>query len=161
MSQGGVSQYRAGTLPRDSIARALKVGTLIVGSVEPEQDSIRVTVRMLDDASVELDRATFKKPAKDLVALSDSLSEEVALLIRRRLGKTVELSRTRAGTKNTDAWSRYQRGVLARGKADSLFQAGDTTKSIYAYVMADCLAEIAATIDPAWSNPIVFRDGSS
>ena len=37
VSQGGVAQYRAGTVARDSIARALKVGTLVTGSLEPAE----------------------------------------------------------------------------------------------------------------------------
>jgi eukaryotic-like serine/threonine-protein kinase len=157
VSQGGVAQYRAGNVARDSIARALKVGTLVVGSVEPEQDSIRVSVRVLDDAGIELDRTTFKKPRKALVALANSLSEEAALLIRKRIGKAVQVSRTRASTKNSDAWEKYQRGVLAREQADSLFQAGDSAKSIRAYLKADSFAVMAENLDPRWPDPSVLR----
>jgi serine/threonine-protein kinase len=157
VSPGGVAQYRGTSVSRDSIARALQVGTLVVGSVEPENDSIRVTVRLLDDAGIELEKATFKKPAKDLVALSDSLSQQVALQIRRRIGEEVQLSRTRAGTRSTDAWSKYQRAVQARGRGDSLFKAGDADGFAREYRVADSMAALSETLDARWTDPIVLR----
>jgi serine/threonine-protein kinase len=157
VSRGGVAQYRGSSVSRDSIARALQVGTIVAGSVEPENDSIRVTVRLLDDAGIEMDKATFKKPAKDLIALSDSLAHQAALQIRRRLGEEVQLSRTRAGTRNTDAWSKYQRAVQARGRGDSLYRTGDADGFAREYLAADSLASSAATLDPAWPDPIVLR----
>jgi len=157
VSRGGVAQYRGGSVSRDSIARALQVGTLVAGSVEPENDSIRVTLRLLDDAGIEMDKATFKKPAKDLIGLSDSLAQQVALQIRRRIGEEVQLSRTRAGTRSTDAWSKYQRAVQARGRGDSLYDAGDADGFSREYGVADSTAALAEALDPAWSEPIVLR----
>ena len=157
VSRGGVAQYRGSSVSRDSIARALQVGTVVVGSVEPENDSIRVTLRLLDDAGIELDKATFKKPAKDLISLSDSLAQQVALQIRRRIGEEVQLSRTRAGTRNTDAWSKYQRAAQARGRGDSLFKAGDADGFSREYLAADSIAELSEKLDPTWTDPIVLR----
>jgi serine/threonine-protein kinase len=142
---------------RDSIARALRVGTLVVGSVEPERDSIWVTARLCDDAGVELDRVTVKKQARDLIALSDSLSDEVALLIRKRLGRAIELDRTRTVARNTDAWERYQRALLARDKGDSLFKAGNAAGSTHLYLVADSFAALAERLDPQWPDPSVLR----
>ena len=157
ISRGGVAQYRGGAVSRDSIARALRVGTLVMGSVEPENDSLRVTLRLLDDAGTEMDRATFKKSGKDLIALSDSLSEEAAVLIRKRIGEAVQLSRTRAGTQNTDAWATYQRAVNARSRGDSLFQADDMAGFAREYTAADSFAALAERLDPKWTDPVVLR----
>ncbi len=157
ISKGGVAPYRGGVVSKDSIARALQVGTLVMGSVEPENDSIQVTVRLLDDAGIELDKATFKKPTKDLIALSDSLSQEAALLIRKRIGEAVQLSRTRAATQNTDAWSRYQRALQARGRGDSLYQASDASGFTREYLAADSLAAAAEALDSKWTDPVVLR----
>ncbi len=157
VSQGGVAQYRETTVARDSIARALKVGTLVGGSVEPEHDSIWVTVRLFDDAGVELDRATVKKQARDLIALSDSLSDEVALLVRKRLGRAVELGRTRTEARNTDAWEKYQRALLARNKGDSLHKAGNIAGSSRLYLVGDSVAAIAELLDPQWPDPSILR----
>lgn len=157
VSRGGVALYRGSTVSRDSIARALQVGTIVAGSIEPENDSIRVTLRLLDDAGIEMEKATFKKPAKDLIALSDSLAQQVAVQIRRRIGEEVQLSRTRAGTRNTDAWSKYQRAVQARSRGDSLYRAGDTDGFTREYLAADSLGGSAETLDPTWTDPIVLR----
>ncbi|TFG42326.1 MAG: hypothetical protein E4H41_11085, partial [Gemmatimonadales bacterium] len=75
VSRGGVEPYQRSSIARDSIARALRVGTLVMGSVEPERDSLRVTVRILDDGGIELGKATFVKSGSDLIALSDTLSQ--------------------------------------------------------------------------------------
>jgi TolB-like protein len=157
VSRGGVAPYRGGGVSRDSIARALRVGTMVMGSVEPENDSIRVTVRLLDDAGTEMDRATFKKSGKDLIALSDSLAQEAAVLIRKRIGEAVQLSRTRAGTQNTDAWATYQRAVNAYTRGDSLFQANDMAGFAREYAAADSFATIAASLDQKWAEPVVLR----
>jgi serine/threonine-protein kinase len=157
VSKGGVAPYRGGTVARDSIARALKVGTLVTGSVEPQTDSIQVTVRILDDAGTELDRATFRRPARDLISLSDSLSQEAALLIRRRIGAEVQLSRTRAGTQNTDAWAMFQRALQSQNRGDSLYGVGDAAGFAREYTIADSLAGVAESLDPKWTDPIVLR----
>jgi len=157
VSRGGVAPYRGGTVSRDSIARALRVGTVVMGSVEPENDSLRVTVRLLDDAGTEMDRATFKKAGTDLLALSDSLSQEAAVLIRKRIGEAVQLSRTRAGTQNTDAWATYQRALNAYNRGDSLFQANDMAGFSREYAVADSFATLAAGLDPKWTDPVILR----
>jgi len=157
VSKGGVVDYRGGSVARDSIARALQVGTLVIGSVEQEQDSIRVTVRMLDDAGTELDKATFKKPANDLIALSDSLSQEAAVLIRHRIGVEAQLRKTRLGTRSTEAWAMYQRALQARRRGDSLYKAGDAEGWVRSFRTADSTAELASRLDPKWPDPFVLR----
>jgi serine/threonine-protein kinase len=157
VSKGGVEPYRGGTVSRDSIARALRVGTLVMGSVEPEQDSIRVTVRMLDDAGTELDKATFKKAGTDLISLSDSLAQQAAALIRRRIGIEAQLRRTRLGTQSTEAWAMYQRALQARRRGDSLYKAGDSEGWVQNYRAADSTAGLAGRLDGKWPDPLVLR----
>jgi eukaryotic-like serine/threonine-protein kinase len=157
VSRGGVAGYRGGSVTRDSMARAFHVGTLVIGAVEREADSIRVTVRLLDDGGIELDRASFKKAASDLVGLADSLPSETARLIRLRLGRTVSLSRTRAGTRNTEAWASYQRALGARAIGDSLFRAHDQARYDREYTVADSLATLAARLDAKWVHPVILR----
>jgi TolB-like protein len=157
VSRAGVAQFRSGSVPKDSIARALRVGTLVTGSVEAESDSLRVTVRMLDDAGVELDRTTFKKSGKDLIGLADSLAQEAAILIRKRIGVEAQLSRTRAGASSTDAWATYQRAEQRRDRGDSLYKAGDAAGFEREYATADSLAGLAEKLDPKWPDPIVLR----
>ena len=67
VSRNGVAQFRDGTVSRDSIARALDVGTLIEGTVEPVGDRLRVAVRFADgNSGVDFERAAFELPAGDV-----------------------------------------------------------------------------------------------
>jgi serine/threonine-protein kinase len=157
ISKAGVREYRGRAVDKDSIARALRVGTIVTGSVEPENDSIRATIRLFDDAGVEIERATFKKSGKDLIALSDSLAQEAGVLIRKWIGTEVQLSRTRAGTQNTGSWAMYQHALLARYRGDSLYEVGDAAGFSRAYSVADSLAAVAERLDPQWPDPIVLR----
>jgi serine/threonine-protein kinase len=157
VSPGGVAQFRGAQIPRDSVARALQVGTLVQGSVDEEGDKVRVTLRMLDDGGVELDKVSFTGAGKDVATLSDSLAQEAATLIRKRVGEEAQLSRTRAGTRSTDAWTMLQRAVQRRTRGDSLSRAGNAEGFQQEYHAADSLAALAEGFDPKWIAPIVLR----
>ena len=158
ISRNGVGQYRGGTVGPDSIARALKVGTVVTGTVEPERDSVRVSIRVLDDAGNEFGRTTFKEDAKNLAGLSASLAEQAALQIRKRIGEEVQVTQTRAATENAEAWALYQRAEGARRRGDSLAQAGDVGESfVRQFNAADSLAAAAEARDSKWIDPVVLR----
>jgi len=157
VSKGGVEPFQGSGIARDSIARALQVGTLVMGSIEPERDSLRVTVRILDDGGIELGNASFVRSGNDLVALSDTLSQQAANLIRRRVGIEAQMRRTRLGTQSTEAWSRYQRALQARRRGDSLYKAGNAAAYEDQYAAADSLASLAEQLDPRWPDPAVLR----
>ena len=157
VSKGGVAPFRGTTISSDSMARALRVGTLVRGRVEPENDSLRVTIWMLDDAGIERDRATFKKGGKDFIALSDSLAQQAAALIRRRVGVEAQLTRTRAATRNAEAWAMYQRALQRRSRGDSLYRSGDAVGFAREYTAADSVAELSEKLDLRWTTPIVLR----
>ena len=157
VSKGGVAPFREARVTRDSIARALQVGTLVSGSVEPELDSIRVTVRLFNDAATEIAKTTFLKSAKDVAGLTQSVGDEAARQIQRWIGQEVQLVRTRAATRSTDAWVLYQRAVQARDRGDSLAEAGNDAGFTGAYRAADSLATAAATLDARWAAPLLLR----
>jgi TolB-like protein len=157
VSRAGVAQYRGTTVASDSLARALRVGTVVTGSVEPENDSVRVSVRVLDDAGNEFGRATFKRGAKDLIALSDELAQEAAGQIRKRIGEEVQVIQTRAGTQNPNAWALFQRAQQARRRGDSLALAGNGAGFTREFLAADSLAAKTEALDPNWTDPIVLR----
>ena len=84
MTSRAVSTYRGTDVSRDSIARALEVGSLIEGSVEPVGDRIRVIARLVDgNSGADVQAASFELPAGQLLAALDSLGRETARLLRR------------------------------------------------------------------------------
>jgi TolB-like protein/tRNA A-37 threonylcarbamoyl transferase component Bud32 len=158
ISRNGVAQYRGSTVGPDSIARALQVGTIVTGTVEPADDSVRVSVRVFDDAGNEFGRTTFKEDAKNLAGLTASLAQQAAEQIRKRIGEEVQVTQSRAATENTEAWALYQRAEGARRRGDSVAQAGDVGPSfVRQFQTADSLAAMAEARDPKWIDPIVLR----
>jgi TolB-like protein len=161
ISSNGVAQYRSDSVPREAIAKALKVGTLVEGDVEKGGGRLRVTVRLIDGASgADFQRASFEEPAGNLLAIRDTLAQRVAGLIRERLGSEIRIREQRAGTRSPDAWALVQRAEQAHKQADSLIAAGDSAEAISkAFNRADTLLAQAASLDPHWAQPVVLRGG--
>ena len=155
VSATGVEPYRQSALPRDSIARALSVGTLVLGDLEQNGDRLRVTLRLIDGASgADFERTSFEQPAKSLVTISDTLAAQAALLIRRRLGEEIAMRQVSSEARNPDAWSLYQQAERLRKDGDA---AGDTAVLARDYAQADTLLAQAEQLDPKWTDPPVLR----
>ena len=157
ISRNGVAPYRGTNIPRDSIGRALKVGTLVEGTVEQEKDRVRVTVRLVDAASgAEFQRTSFEQPATQYLALGDSLAQKSAVFLRERLGAEVRLREQRQRASNPQAWILVQRAEALSRQADSLSRT-DPKAAGLAYQQADSLLAQASTLDPNWTEPLVQR----
>jgi len=158
ISRNGVARYRHGTASRDSIARALAVGTLVEGSVEPVRDKVRATVRLVDGGSgAEIDRAIFEQPAGNLLVIRDSVAQRVALFLRARLGQEVRLREQRAGTGSVEAWTLVQQGERESKEAVALIERGNAPAALRAIQRADTLLAQAERADRAWVEPLVVR----
>ena len=158
ISRNGVAPYRDGNIPRDSIAKALKVGTLVEGNVEKAGDRVRVTVRLVDAASgAEFQRASFEQPASQYLVLGDSVAQKAAFFLRERLGAEVRLREQRSAARNADAWLLLQRAEQSRMDAEAAASAGDSTAMAARFNAADSLASLASARDPSWTEPILLR----
>jgi len=157
ISSNGVAPFRGGNVPRDSIARLLKVGTLVEGNVEQEKDRVRVTVRLVDAASgAEFQRASFEQPASQYLTLGDSLAQKAAVFLRERLGAEVRIREQRQRASSPQAWLLVQRAEAFSRQADSLSHA-DTAAAGRAFGQADSLLAQASVLDPKWTEPLVQR----
>ena len=155
VSPAGVEPYRGSSLPRDSIARALGAGTLVIGGIEEDGGRLRVTVRLVDGASgAEFQRASVEQPAANVLALGDSLAGEAARLVRSRLGEELSMQRLREGTRNADAWALLQRAQRLRRDGEA---AHDTAALRRAYDQADTLLAQAEALDRTWADPAALR----
>ena len=158
ISRNGVASYRHAKISRDSIARALAVGTLVEGSVEPIRDKVRATVRLVDGGSgAEIDRAIFEQPAGNLLAIRDSVAQRVTLFLRARLGEEVRVREQRAGTRSVEAWALVQQGERETKEAVSRVERGDSAGAVRAIRRADTLLAQAERADRAWVEPVVVR----
>jgi serine/threonine-protein kinase len=157
VSKNGVAPYRSASVPRDSVARLLEVGSLIEGTIEPSANRVRIAARLVDGYSgVDVARASFELPLDQMAAGLDSLVQEVARLLRGRLHEEVRLQERRAAT-SSQAWTLVQRAERFRKDADSASTAGDRVVASRTFAHADSLLARAEAADPRWVEPIVAR----
>lgn len=160
ISQNGVNPYRQTNVPPDSIARALKVGTLVQGTIAQSGDRLRLTVALIDGPTgAELGSTSIERPHQEIFALQDDLVEEVAIFLRQRLGQEIQrkLTESRAQTHRPGAWHLFQQAGELTRDVDALLAAGDTSGAAVRLARSDSLLVLAQQIEPQWVRPSVAR----
>jgi serine/threonine-protein kinase len=158
ISRNGVSPYRDTRVPPDSIGRALRVGTLVEGSVSRSGDRLRVNVALVNAATGALfGDTTLERARGELFQLQDDVAQDVAFLLRRQLGEEVQLAHARAGTNNVAAWELAQEAQQRSDAVQRRLLAGDTTIATRLLAEADSLLAQASALDPQWVTPLVQR----
>jgi DNA-binding SARP family transcriptional activator/TolB-like protein/Flp pilus assembly protein TadD len=158
ISQNGVRPFRGDSIPLDSIARQLDVGTIVGGSVSSSGDVLRVTVEMIKGASGIVARTrTFERPTGELFALLDDVTREVGSFLRVSVGEEVKLQAYRSETQSVQAWQAVQRADQLLSDADSAADAAQAAIATGLFVRADSLLELAARLDEKWPTPLVLR----
>ncbi len=158
ISRNGVTPYRERNVAPDSIARVLKTGSLIEGSVEERGDRLRVTTRLVDGTSgADIERTSFELPAGEFLAARDSVAERVARILRQRLGEEVRLRERRAGTTSVEAWALVQRAERLRKEAEALLREDQLHEALDNFQRADSVLALAEAADRDWIEPIVLR----
>jgi TolB-like protein len=160
ISRNGVAPYRGTTVPPDSIARALKVGTLVHGTVNALADRLRLTVSLIEGTTgAEIGSTSFERPHRQIFALQEDLAAEVAVFLRRRLGEEVKLRESRARSARHDprAWHLFQHAEDLSKDVDPLLIAGDTAGAAGRLLRADSLLQRAEAIEPDWIRPAISR----
>ncbi len=158
ISRNGVAPFRDGDVSRDSIAQTLEAGSLIYGTVERDGDDIRVTYRLWDaNAGADFERGSVKEAAGDLIAIKDRAAEDVARILRVRLGEEIRVRERRAATSSTDAWALVQRAERTRKDAEELLVDDRVDAALAAFGRSDSLLAVAEDADPNWVEPTVLR----
>ena len=144
--------------PADSIGRALAVGTLVDGTVAVAGERVRVTVDMIDatDGS-QLRSFQFERPRAELFDLQDSLSLQVADVLRAEIGLELGQIVLRRGTDSREAWERVQQAAVIEERADEALEHGDVDDASRTLLMADSILGEAETADPGWVEPVSRR----
>ena len=158
ISSNGVRPYRGTATSPDSIARVLKVGTLVSGTVVPAGDSLKVTVTLINTANGSIvGNIPVVRPRSDVLALQDDIAQQVSLSLRKELGQELQLEQSRAGTRSAAAWETLQQGEGELRAADPLLAAGDSAGVERQYQRADSLFAHAARLDDRWTRPLDER----
>ena len=158
ISENGAEQFRGSDLSPDSIARALRVGTLVDGSVERRGDKLRVNVQLIDGASgATFKTQAFEEPASDVGRIRDELSTEVSRILRQWLGEEVALQRQRSETTSDAAWLLVQRADRALKRSFTDMDQDHVDAGFASLDAADSLLAEASRADPKWVEPLVLR----
>ncbi|HUF36599.1 MAG TPA: serine/threonine-protein kinase [Gemmatimonadales bacterium] len=158
ISRNGVTPFRNAAIAPDSIGRALKVGTLVEGTVAASSERLRVSVSLVNAANGEqIGSKTLERPRSEIFALQDDVAKEVSLFLRERLGQEIKLQEVRVGTRNTKAWELRQRAGQLRKDFEPLLAAGDTAAAARRLAEADSLLASAEQLDPGWTTPAIER----
>ncbi len=152
-----VAAYRGKDVAKDSIARALGVGTLVEGSVVPEgATKVKVTTWLTDASGNDLGkRSNFVIPRDSLFAAEGAVAQNVSVALRTLLGTTIPLDESRARAGNLEAWTLYQRAEKSRKDAEQA--RAEPPRAAALLATADSLLGLAAKADPKWIDPILLR----
>src|SRR5256712_2128022 len=105
ISANGARPFRDRTVPLDSIARQLKVGTVVAGSVTGSRARLRVAVRLIDaESGQQLQSQTVQRPGADPLGRRGSVARRSASFCRGRLGQSTPFPAHRASTNSVVAW---------------------------------------------------------
>jgi DNA-binding SARP family transcriptional activator/TolB-like protein/tetratricopeptide (TPR) repeat protein len=161
ISRNGVKPYRQGTVPLDSVAMRLRVGSIVEGSIQRTGDSVRVTVQLIDARTQShLESRVLVRPLGDVVALESALVGEVGSALRRRLGREVRVLNAGAGTRSHAARDLVLHAEQTLDDAESLATSSnplDAASALRLLQDADSLLARAQAADPAWARPSILR----
>ncbi|HEX8211696.1 MAG TPA: BTAD domain-containing putative transcriptional regulator [Longimicrobium sp.] len=161
ISRNGVKPYRDHPVRFDSMVADLKAGSLVEGSVQRSGDSVRVTVQLVDaNTRAHLESRTLVHAMTGIFELEDALADSVSGFLRRRLGREIQLRRTRAETHSDVAWRDVVEAEQARDDAARMLagdDAPDEAAALGALRDADARLARAERADRAWARPTVLR----
>jgi serine/threonine-protein kinase len=161
LSRNSVKSFQSRGVSVDSTVTALRVGSLIEGSVQRSNDKLRLTVQMIDARShTQLESATIERGLGELFLLEDDLAHQVAMILRRRLGVVFRVHETLSGTKSSRARELVFRADKLRqdAEADAVsLNPADFANAQSRLFSADSLLALAEKADSRWAAPIIDR----
>ncbi len=112
IARTSVMGYKGGEKKIDEIARELKVGTILEGSVRKAGDKLRITVQLIDsESSDHLWSESYDREMKDVFAIQSDISQTVAEALKVKL-LPVERERVeKKATENMEAYESYLKGL--------------------------------------------------
>jgi serine/threonine-protein kinase len=158
LSRDGAERFRDPAVPVDSLARVVRAGTVVSGTVRRSGEGLQLSVALADgESGAEFQRGTFDVSEADLLAGRAELVAEVARLLREWLGEEITLRGVRGGTESVAAWALFQRAERERKEAEGSLDEGDIEGFIEGFTRSDSLLAEAEQEDEAWARPPNLR----
>ena len=158
VSKNGVAPLLGKSIGIDSVARVLRVGSVITGDVRHESNGVSVTVRLVDGRTgQQLASHDTSGTMQDLLRVRSAIVENVAQFLRVRLGEQVRISTAQRRASNPKAWELVERvRGLRFGDLQQAWQLPPADRA-RRFQYADSLAIAASRLDKSWPEPLVER----
>lgn len=112
ISRTSVERYRGSTKPAREIANELGVGNLLEGSVQRDNNLVRIEVRLVDGNSEEqIWSKRYDRTLKDVFAIQSEIAEQVAEELNATLSPEEKNKLQETDTKNSEAYDLYLKGL--------------------------------------------------
>ncbi|MEO8660015.1 MAG: protein kinase [Bryobacteraceae bacterium] len=113
ISRYSVMQYKDGRTPLARIARALRVDSIVLGSVLRSGNRMRITVQLIDPATERHRWAeVYEREVSDVLKVQAEITRAISAEIQVRLSATEEEGLANRRTVNPVAYERYLRGRI-------------------------------------------------
>ncbi|UFP95806.1 serine/threonine-protein kinase [Gloeobacter morelensis] len=123
IASSAAMQYRGTTKDLREIARELRAGTLLTGSVQRSGDRVRIVSQLVDPATGEqLWSHDYERQLKDVFAIQAEVSEQIARRLQARLTPSEQSRLAQVPTASITAYDYYLRGrdyLRRRSRADN------------------------------------------
>ena len=158
IQRSAISAYREESVGSDVIASAFKAGWVIEGSVDDDGANVRVTANLVDGAGAGVVYTqTFREPAANVLAIRDSLLDNLASELLRRIGIQFNLSNRRREATSSDAWLLVQQADRFRRDGELAGRHREIAEMTSAMNIADSLLAAAEALDRNWMEPVIHR----
>lgn len=112
ISRTSVEQYRKTEKSAKQIAEELNVAALLEGSIQRNNNAVRVEVRLVDGISEEQVWAkTYDRELEDVFAIQTEIAEQVAQELQAKLSQEEKSRLSASETENPKAYDLYLKGV--------------------------------------------------
>jgi adenylate cyclase len=111
ISRTSVMKYKGGTATVSEIGRALKVGSIIEGSVRKSLNRARVTAQLIDvDTDGHLWSRSYDREMNDIFAIQSEIAQQVADALKIQLVASEKQKVEKKATTNPEAHTMYLKG---------------------------------------------------
>lgn len=112
ISRTSVEQYRESNKPAREIASELGVSALLEGSIQRNNNKVRIEVRLVDGITEEQVWAkSYDRELKDVFAIQTEIAQQVASELNPKLSNEDRSRLSKTDTKNEEAYDLYLKGV--------------------------------------------------
>lgn len=116
-ARSSVQIYRGPTRDLPQIARALRVGSIVEGTVRRAGNRVRVSAGLVEvNSGSSVWAENFEGDAADLFALQAAMAKKIAASLEARLSPEEDRAIEQRPTRNPSAWAHYQRAREIRRK---------------------------------------------